>query len=69
MLLRTEFKVAKTTNKTIQKSLLTHTQSQPRNGSGIIIITPTRELAMQIFGVVRDLMQDTCTQTFGVIMG
>ncbi len=49
--------------------MLLRTEFKPRNGTGIIIITPTRELAMQIFGVVRDLMQDNLSQTFGVIMG
>ena len=38
------------------------------NGTGIIIITPTRELALQIFGVVRDLMKYH-SQTFGIVIG
>lgn len=29
----------------------------PRNGTGIIVISPTRELSMQIYGVARDLMK------------
>jgi ATP-dependent RNA helicase DDX18/HAS1 len=37
-------------------------------GAGIIIITPTRELALQIFGVAKDLMAHH-SQTFGVVMG
>lgn len=37
-------------------------------GTGIIIITPTRELALQIFGVAKDLMAHH-SQTFGVVMG
>eukprot|EP00127_Corallochytrium_limacisporum_P003559 Clim_evm42s150 gene=Clim_evmTU42s150 len=40
----------------------------PRNGTGAIIITPTRELALQIFGVARDLLQHH-TQTFGIVIG
>jgi len=41
-----------------------------RNGTGAIVISPTRELAMQIYGVCKDL----CTngkhhQTYGLIMG
>ncbi|CAI5974991.1 unnamed protein product [Closterium sp. NIES-64] len=40
----------------------------PRNGTGVIIISPTRELAMQIFGVARDLMSHH-KQTFGIVMG
>jgi superfamily II DNA/RNA helicase len=37
-------------------------------GTGIIIISPTRELALQIFNVARDLMQFH-SQTFGIVMG
>ena len=29
----------------------------PRNGTGIIIISPTRELSMQTFGVLRELLK------------
>jgi ATP-dependent RNA helicase DDX18/HAS1 len=31
---------------------------KPRNGTGAIIVTPTRELALQIFGVARELMKN-----------
>ena len=41
---------------------------KPRNGTGVIIITPTRELALQIFGVLRDLLQFH-QHTFGLVMG
>ena len=41
---------------------------KPRNGTGIIIITPTRELALQIFGVARELMEFH-SQTLGIVMG
>lgn len=41
---------------------------KPRNGTGVIIITPTRELALQIFGVARELMGNHL-QTFGIVMG
>jgi len=34
----------------------------------VIIISPTRELALQIFGVAKELMQGH-SQTFGVLMG
>lgn len=34
----------------------------------MIIITPTRELALQIYGVVNDLMKHH-SQTHGLIMG
>lgn len=37
-------------------------------GTGIIIISPTRELALQIFGVAKEVMAHH-TQTFGIIMG
>jgi ATP-dependent RNA helicase DDX18/HAS1 len=42
----------------------------PKNGTGVMVISPTRELAMQIYGVLQEL----CTygrhsQTFGLIMG
>lgn len=41
---------------------------KPRNGTGAIIVTPTRELALQIFGVARELMEHH-SQTFGIVMG
>ncbi|XP_052898858.1 probable ATP-dependent RNA helicase pitchoune [Anopheles moucheti] len=41
---------------------------KPRNGAGVIIISPTRELAMQIFGVLKELMAYHC-QTYGLVMG
>ncbi|EJT46378.1 hypothetical protein A1Q2_01683 [Trichosporon asahii var. asahii CBS 8904] len=41
---------------------------KPANGTGVIIISPTRELALQILGVVKDLMQGH-SQTFGIVMG
>ena len=37
-------------------------------GTGIVIISPTRELALQIFGVAKDLMAHH-SQTFGIVMG
>jgi superfamily II DNA/RNA helicase len=37
-------------------------------GTGIIIISPTRELALQIFGVAKDLMAHH-SQTFAIVMG
>ncbi|KAK5653460.1 hypothetical protein OQA88_8946 [Cercophora sp. LCS_1] len=41
---------------------------KPRNGTGAIIVTPTRELALQIFGVARELMKHH-SQTYGVVIG
>jgi ATP-dependent RNA helicase DDX18/HAS1 len=37
-------------------------------GTGIVIISPTRELALQIFGVAKELMAHH-SQTFGILMG
>ncbi|WFD40055.1 RNA helicase [Malassezia japonica] len=41
---------------------------KPRNGTGAVIIAPTRELALQIFGVAKELMAHH-SQTLGIIMG
>jgi superfamily II DNA/RNA helicase len=38
------------------------------SGTGIIIVSPTRELALQIFGVAKELMAHH-SQTFGIVMG
>jgi ATP-dependent RNA helicase DDX18/HAS1 len=40
----------------------------PRNGAGVVIISPTRELAMQTFGVLRELMKFH-QHTYGLLMG
>uniref|UniRef100_A0A0P4WI66 ATP-dependent RNA helicase n=1 Tax=Scylla olivacea TaxID=85551 RepID=A0A0P4WI66_SCYOL len=48
--------------------LLHKLKFKPRNGTGVIIISPTRELSMQTFGVLREVMQEH-TQTYGLIMG
>lgn len=39
-----------------------------RNGTGVVVITPTRELALQIYGVVRELCKSH-SLTHGIIMG
>ena len=50
--------------------LLHKTKFTTRNGTGAIIICPTRELAMQIYGVCRELVSNgKHTQTYGLIMG
>lgn len=49
--------------------ILSTLKFKPANGTGIIVLTPTRELALQIFSIVRDLMQGFHSQTFGVVMG
>ncbi|OBZ73336.1 ATP-dependent RNA helicase HAS1 [Grifola frondosa] len=48
--------------------LLHRLKFKPMNGTGIIIISPTRELALQIFGVAKELMQYH-SQTCGLVMG
>jgi len=48
--------------------LLVKLNFMPRNGTGIVIISPTRELSLQTFGVVTELMQYH-KQTFGITMG
>lgn len=37
-------------------------------GTGVIVISPTRELALQIFGVAKELLKYH-HQTFGIVMG
>jgi ATP-dependent RNA helicase DDX18/HAS1 len=50
--------------------ILHQTKFSNRNGTGIIIITPTRELALQIYGVIADICTSgNFTQTYGLIMG
>ncbi len=44
--------------------LLHKAKFMPRNGTGALIISPTRELAMQIYSVARDLLQHH-SQTHG----
>jgi ATP-dependent RNA helicase DDX18/HAS1 len=40
----------------------------PRNGTGAIIISPTRELAMQTYSVLKELLAYH-HHTYGLIMG
>ena len=50
--------------------LLHKSQFSTRNGTGAIIISPTRELAMQIYGVAKDIYANgKHSQTYGLIMG
>ena len=37
-------------------------------GTGVIVVSPTRELALQIFGVARELMASH-SQTYGIVIG
>ena len=39
-----------------------------RKGTGVIVVSPTRELALQIFGVARELMANH-SQTYGIVIG
>jgi ATP-dependent RNA helicase DDX18/HAS1 len=50
--------------------ILNNVQFTRKQGTGAIVISPTRELALQIYGVLRDLMDSTSyPQTHGLIMG
>nr|XP_033802403.1 ATP-dependent RNA helicase DDX18 [Geotrypetes seraphini] len=40
----------------------------PRNGTGVLILSPTRELAMQTYGVLKELMTHH-VHTYGLLMG
>jgi len=48
--------------------MLSRLQFKPRNGTGAIIVSPTRELALQIFGVAQELMKNH-SQTFAIVIG
>ncbi|KAH3747897.1 uncharacterized protein LOC127848128 [Dreissena polymorpha] len=48
--------------------LLYKLKFMPRNGTGVIIISPTRELSMQTFGVLKELLAHHC-HTYGLVMG
>lgn len=48
--------------------LLYKLKFMPRNGTGVIIISPTRELSMQTFGVLRELLTFH-SHTCGLVMG
>lgn len=42
---------------------------KPRNGTGVIIVSPTRELALQIFNVAKEILSAGHSQTYGLVMG
>ncbi|KAF2743801.1 ATP-dependent RNA helicase HAS1 [Sporormia fimetaria CBS 119925] len=48
--------------------MLSAMRFKPRNGTGVIVVSPTRELALQIFGVARELMEKH-SQTYGIVIG
>ena len=50
--------------------LLTSIQFTRKQGTGAIVISPTRELSLQIYGVLRDILETAqYPQTHGLIMG
>ena len=50
--------------------LLNKVEFTRKQGTGAIIISPTRELSLQIYGVLRDLMEASgYTQTHGLVIG
>ncbi|KAL9240706.1 hypothetical protein vseg_014894 [Gypsophila vaccaria] len=48
--------------------MLYHVHFTPRNGAGVIIICPTRELAIQTHAVAKDLLKHH-SQTLGLVIG
>ncbi|XP_068923872.1 ATP-dependent RNA helicase DDX18 isoform X1 [Petaurus breviceps papuanus] len=48
--------------------LIVKLKFMPRNGTGVLVLSPTRELAMQTFGVLKELMSHHI-HTYGLIMG
>ncbi|OJJ64377.1 hypothetical protein ASPSYDRAFT_26382 [Aspergillus sydowii CBS 593.65] len=48
--------------------MLSALRFKPRNGTGVIVVSPTRELALQIFGVARELLAGH-SQTYGIVIG
>ncbi|EPS41384.1 hypothetical protein H072_4719 [Dactylellina haptotyla CBS 200.50] len=48
--------------------MLSSLRFKPRNGTGVVVVSPTRELALQIFHVARELMQHH-SQTCGIVIG
>jgi ATP-dependent RNA helicase DDX18/HAS1 len=48
--------------------LLYHGKFMPRNGTGVMVLTPTRELALQIYNVAQQPKKKH-TQTHGLIIG
>mmetsp|Transcript_45281 Transcript_45281/g.102268 ORF Transcript_45281/g.102268 Transcript_45281/m.102268 type:complete len:578 (+) Transcript_45281:30-1763(+) len=50
--------------------LLSKVQFTSRNGTGCVVISPTRELSLQIYGVLRELCQHgKHSQTHGLVIG
>lgn len=49
--------------------LLYKCKFMPRNGTGVIIVSPVRELAVQIYQELQKLMNSYHCQTYGLVMG
>ncbi|EJW84000.1 DEAD box polypeptide 18 [Wuchereria bancrofti] len=49
--------------------LLIKLEWKVRNGTGVIVISPTRELSMQTYGVLSEILAKHPTLTHGLIMG
>jgi ATP-dependent RNA helicase DDX18/HAS1 len=50
--------------------LLHKAKFSSKNGTGVIVISPTRELAMQIYGVLRDVLASgKHRQSYGLVIG
>lgn len=45
-----------------------HSANEISSGTGVLVVSPTRELALQIFGVARELMAHH-SQTYGIVIG
>ncbi|CEF68188.1 Probable ATP-dependent RNA helicase pitchoune [Strongyloides ratti] len=42
---------------------------KPYNGTGVIIISPTRELSLQTYGVLTELLENNSSLSHGLVMG
>ncbi|VDK66701.1 unnamed protein product [Onchocerca ochengi] len=49
--------------------LLVKLEWKARNGTGVIVISPTRELSMQTYGVLSEILEKHSALTHGLIMG
>uniref|UniRef100_A0AC34R685 ATP-dependent RNA helicase n=1 Tax=Panagrolaimus sp. JU765 TaxID=591449 RepID=A0AC34R685_9BILA len=49
--------------------LLLKLKWQPYRGTGVVVIAPTRELAMQTYGVLNEIMEFFPSLTHGLVMG
>jgi ATP-dependent RNA helicase DDX18/HAS1 len=49
--------------------LLIKAYYKPRNGTGVLVVAPTRELAMQIYGITSELLKYHPQKTFGLVTG